>query len=310
MTIQHALLVVDEAALSVCGSFMQGCRGHTVSSISPMQARKLIKELQAQVAAAEAAAALDACLSRRPCGSAVLKAAIAKGEAAAQSLNTGSLLSSSGSGSSSAGNVSGLLRTSNSSSSNPQPSTAFANQATVGSSSSTVSSSTSGCMVFSEALLQRLSAAKKRLDVEKAAEALHKASLSCRAVADLAKLEAAILNARKVGAEDVSPEEYRAASELRARLTAAAKVRAQLDAALRALLAGAAPAAARSRQLDELVAPVEAAMQEAARWAGDTVVGDDGGWMESSRAGWGALGAVVLSCCVPSVAAVIRDVDG
>jgi hypothetical protein len=159
-------------------------------------------------------------------------------------------------------------------------------------------------MVFSEALLQRLSAAKKRLDVEKAAEALHKASLSCRAVADLAKLEAAILNARKVGAEDLSPEEYRAASEQRARLTAAGKVRAQLDAALRALLAGAAPAA-RSRQLDELVAPVEAAMQEAARWVTQWWVMTRDGWR---AAGWGG-GRWELSCCVPSVPTVMRGVD-
>lgn len=228
-----------------------------------MQARKIIKELQAQLAAAEAAAALDACLSRRPCGSASLKAAICKGEVAAAALNTGNLLSASGSNSTSAGNLAGP-RASTSTGSH-QASTPLSTPASVSSStSSTVSSSTSGCMAFSEALLQRLSAAKKRLEVEKAAEALHKASISCRAVADLAKLEAAILNARKVGAEDLDPEEYKAASELRARLTGAAKVRAQLDSALRALQAGTAPAA-RGQQLDQLVAPVEAAMQQAAR---------------------------------------------
>eukprot|EP00775_Hariotina_reticulata_P008350 gene8350-8535_t len=177
------------------------------ANVCVIKARKIIKELQAQLAAAEAAAALDACLSRRPCGSASLKAAICKGEAAAAALNTGNLLSTSGSG----------------------------------------------------------STTKKRLEVEKAAEALHKASMSCRAVADLARLEAAILNARKVGAEDLDPEEYKAASELRARLTGAARIRAQLDRALRALQAGTSPAA-RGQQLDQLVAPVEAAMQEAARW--------------------------------------------
>lgn len=43
-----------------------------------------------------------------------------------------------------------------------------------------------------------MQSSKKRLEVEKAADALHKAAVSCKGVADLQKLEAAILNARKV----------------------------------------------------------------------------------------------------------------
>lgn len=41
-------------------------------------------------------------------------------------------------------------------------------------------------------------AGRKRLEVERCAEALYKAALNSKAVGDLPKLEAAILNARKV----------------------------------------------------------------------------------------------------------------
>jgi hypothetical protein len=61
----------------------------------------------------------------------------------------------------------------------------------------------------------------------------------------------------QVGAEELAPEEYKAASELRARLTSAARVKQQLDAALRGLAPG--------RQLEEAAEPVEAAIKEAAR---------------------------------------------
>lgn len=71
-----------------------------------------------------------------------------------------------------------------------------------------------------------------------AAEALHKAALNFKSVADLPKLEAAILNARKLGAEELDPGSYRAASELRARLHEAARLRSALDAAVRALQRG------------------------------------------------------------------------
>lgn len=52
--------------------------------------------------------------------------------------------------------------------------------------------------MFSELLVARLLAAKKRLEVERAAEVLHKASVTYKSVADLPKLETAVLNARKV----------------------------------------------------------------------------------------------------------------
>lgn len=52
--------------------------------------------------------------------------------------------------------------------------------------------------LFSELLVVRLLAAKKRLEVERAAEALHKAAVTYKSVADLPKLETAVLNARKV----------------------------------------------------------------------------------------------------------------
>jgi hypothetical protein len=61
----------------------------------------------------------------------------------------------------------------------------------------------------------------------------------------------------QVGAEELAPEEYKAASELRARLTSAARVKQQLDAALRGLGSG--------RQPDEAAEPVESAIKEAAR---------------------------------------------
>lgn len=63
----------------------------------------------------------------------------------------------------------------------------------------------------------------------------------------------------QVGAEELAPEEYKAASELRARLTSAARVKQQLEAALRGL------ALAAGRQPDEAAEAVEAAIKEAAR---------------------------------------------
>jgi hypothetical protein len=62
----------------------------------------------------------------------------------------------------------------------------------------------------------------------------------------------------QVGAEELAPEEYKAASELRVRLTSAARVKQQLEAALRGLAPG-------RQQLDEAAEPVEAAIKEAAR---------------------------------------------
>eukprot|EP00878_Enallax_costatus_P014166 GHUV01014815.1.p1 GENE.GHUV01014815.1~~GHUV01014815.1.p1 ORF type:complete len:1261 (+),score=458.53 GHUV01014815.1:316-4098(+) len=137
-------------------------------NVSIVKARKLVKELNAQLAAAEAAALLQSCLAKRPCGSAALRAAISKAEAAAAGLS-GTAASSSSTSVSGSGSTAGI------------------------------SCASSGCAVFSELLLQQLQVAKKRLDVERAAEALHKAVLVHRSLADLPKLEASILNARKVG---------------------------------------------------------------------------------------------------------------
>lgn len=100
-------------------------------------------------------------MARRPCGSAPLKAAIAKAEAAASAVS-----SSSGSTTGSTGGGGGAC----------------------------------GSLAFSELLVVRLQAARRRLEVERVAEALHKAVLAYKAVADLPKLETAVLNARKVGA--------------------------------------------------------------------------------------------------------------
>jgi hypothetical protein len=139
-----------------------------------LQARKLVKELQAHMAAAEAAAALDACMSRRPCGSNALKSAISKADAAASA-------------------ASGTATTTTAASSAVASSAAGAAAAGAG-----TAGATSTSCVLSELLVSRLQAAKKRLEVERAAELLHKASVTYKSVADLPKLETAVLNARKV----------------------------------------------------------------------------------------------------------------
>jgi len=126
------------------------------------------------MAAAEAAAQLDSCMSRRPCGSNALKAAISKAEAAASAVSgTATTTTGVSAAAGSAGGPGGA---------------AAAAGGGPGSSS----------CVFSELLVVRLQAAKKRLEVEKAAEALHKASVTYKNVTDLPKLETAVLNARKV----------------------------------------------------------------------------------------------------------------
>lgn len=160
--------------LSICCSgplltYKSSCRFRAAL----LQARKLMKELQAQLAAADASAALDACMARRPCGSAALKAAIAKAEAAAAAIAGAATQTSSGAASASASSAHS-------------------------SSSGSSATAAAGCAGFGEALLARLQAGKKRLEVERACEALHKASLAHRGVGELPKLEAAILNARKV----------------------------------------------------------------------------------------------------------------
>lgn len=73
------------------------------------------------------------------------------------------------------------------------------------------------------------------MEMERAAEALHKAAGTCRALPDLPRLEAAILTARKLGAEELDAESYRVASDTLGKLHEAARCRAALDAAVKAL---------------------------------------------------------------------------
>lgn len=60
-----------------------------------------------------------------------------------------------------------------------------------------------------ELLAPRIAGIKGKLEVERAAEGLARAAAACKAVADLPRLEAAILAARKVGATDLDPESYK-----------------------------------------------------------------------------------------------------
>jgi hypothetical protein len=55
--------------------------------VSANQAKRLLKELQAQAAAAEAARGLEAAMCRRPAGPGALKASLARAEAAASALS-------------------------------------------------------------------------------------------------------------------------------------------------------------------------------------------------------------------------------
>lgn len=164
LPIQH----YDPASWQDCVSVLEAAVEEAKSAnVSVVKARRLMKELQAQMLAAAAAASLQCCLSKRPCGSAALKAAISKADTAAAAVTNAFVGSSS------------------------------SNSAVTGISSS----SASGCscaVVFTDLLVHRLQVAKKRLEIERAAEALHRALVAHRSLADLAKLEAAILNARKV----------------------------------------------------------------------------------------------------------------
>ncbi|PSC75029.1 hypothetical protein C2E20_1867 [Micractinium conductrix] len=153
------------------------------ANIGVAKAKRLLKELQAQGAAVEAAARLDEALSQPRCTSSALKTALAKAEAAAAAAAPGACL----------------------------------------------------FVMGAELLQPRISAAKQKLEVERAAEGLARAASSCKAVADLPRLEAAILAARKVGAQELDQEAYKAASELRLRLDGASRARGALEAALRSL---------------------------------------------------------------------------
>ncbi|GMH42583.1 hypothetical protein BSKO_10502 [Bryopsis sp. KO-2023] len=152
------------------------------SNIGVDKARRLLKELQAQAAALEAANHLDSVMSKKPCGSGVLKSALTRAESACTS-----------------------------------------------------ASGNSGIGSPAEFLLPRIQLARKRIEVERAAESLSKATTSCRNVADLAKLEAMILDARKVGAEELDPKVYQAASEQRSKLHTGSIVHQALDSAVKNL---------------------------------------------------------------------------
>jgi hypothetical protein len=152
-----------------------------------LQAKRLVKELQAQMSAAEAIAAVDAVLLRRPCGSAALKSVLLRAEAASSTVSAVASHLTTPSATAGAPGVGGC---------------GGGISGGVGSSSGSGvagGGSCCGSAAFIEGLLPRIQACRKRLEVEKAAEALHKATLNCKSLADLPKLEGAILNARKVG---------------------------------------------------------------------------------------------------------------
>lgn len=60
-----------------------------------------------------------------------------------------------------------------------------------------------------DALTPLIQAVRKQLDIEKAAEGLTRTTSGAKTLADLPKLEAAILAARKIGAEELHPDAYK-----------------------------------------------------------------------------------------------------
>ncbi|KXZ46814.1 hypothetical protein GPECTOR_40g548 [Gonium pectorale] len=176
------------------------------ANVSVTKAKRLLKEMTAIAAAAEASRHLEAVMARRPSGPLQLKLALNRAEAAASSL-------------------SGLGGP-------PTPGLA-------------------------DVLGPLMAAARRRLDTERAAEALSKAAASFRTLADLGRLEAAIYNAKKIGAEELDPESYRTSLELRAQLQEAARVRGVLETALRNL---------QNQLRTEDAEALERALQDAAKW--------------------------------------------
>ena len=67
--------------------------------------------------------------------------------------------------------------------------------------------------------------AKQRLELETAAETLAREARTAKSVDQLPRLEAAILAAKRVGAEILDQESYNLASETRERLAQAFRVR-------------------------------------------------------------------------------------
>lgn len=141
--------------------------------VNTNRAKRLLRELQAYIAAAAAIRHLDDVTAKAPCGAAPLRTAVARLEEA----------------------------------------------------SSTLSHPTNPVLPFGPSLFaERLSAARSRLDVERASEALAKEVKAVKGVDQLQRLEAAILAAKKVGAESLDPASYAAAAELRERLAHAFRV--------------------------------------------------------------------------------------
>ncbi|KAK9821741.1 hypothetical protein WJX81_001109 [Elliptochloris bilobata] len=193
------------------------------ANIGVGRAKRLLKDMQAQAAAAAAARRLGSVLAARPAGSGMLKAELARAEAAAAAAAGGG------------GRGDGVAL-----------------------------------------LAPALAAARRQLEVERAAEGLARAVSGTAAVADLPRLEAAILAARRVGAEQLEPAAFRAAGELRAELEAAARARSALETAQRALdrhcreedaaAIDAAAAAAEAAAGGLLAEDVARAREAAARW--------------------------------------------
>lgn len=68
---------------------------------------------------------------------------------------------------------------------------------------------TSSVTLGTEFLAPRVLAVKRQLDLERAAEALGRMAQGAKSIEALPKLEAAILTAKKLGADELDPESYR-----------------------------------------------------------------------------------------------------
>jgi len=106
-----------------------------------------------------------------------------------------------------------------------------AEEAATAAASGSCGSFTSG----SDLLDPLLKTARIKLGVSKATETLARALASCRTVADLPKLEAALLGVRKFGAHEIDSAVLSAATDLRQSLESASKTRIALDTALKTL---------------------------------------------------------------------------
>lgn len=77
--------------------------------------------------------------------------------------------------------------------------------------SAATTGNTSNVALGSEFLAPRVQAVKRQLDLERAAETLGRTAQAAKSIEALPKLEAAILAAKKVGADELDPESYRCA---------------------------------------------------------------------------------------------------